>query len=105
MYCQRCKAAFDGNEKCPVCGSGKIRPALPEDLCFLTEADPFFGGMLKDILGQNGIPALGSSTIGAGMAMRAGAMFERIKYFVRYEHLEKAKGIAEELFHSSTVTE
>jgi len=105
VYCQKCKAAFDGNGNCPVCGSAKIRPALPDDICFLTYADPIFGGMLKDVLEQNGIPALSSSTIGAGMAMRAGSMFERVKYYVRYEHLSKAKQIVEELFNSPAVTD
>ncbi len=105
MYCQKCKVAFDGNGNCPVCGSAKVRPALPDDICFLTAADPIFGGMLKDVLEQNGIPAMSSSTIGAAMAMRAGSMFERIKYYVRYEHLPKAKEIVEELFNSPTVTE
>ena len=105
MYCQKCKVAFDGNGNCPVCGSPSIRPALPDDICFLTDADPILGGMLKDVLEQNGIPALSNSTIGAGMAMRAGAMFERIKYFVRYEHLLKAKELVEELFNSPSVTE
>ena len=104
MYCQHCRAAFDGNETCPVCGSRKIRPVLPEDICFLTEADPIPGMMLKGVLGQDGIPVLSSSTIGAGMAMRAGSMFERIRFFVRYEHLEQAKEIVEELFHSPAVT-
>jgi len=104
MYCQHCRAAFDGNETCPVCGSRKIRPVLPEDICFLTEADPIPGMMLKGVLGQDGIPVLSSSTIGAGMAMRAGTMFERIRFFVRYEHLEQAKEIVEELFHSPAVT-
>ncbi len=105
VYCQKCKVAFDGNGNCPVCGSKKIRPALPDDICFLTDADPIFGGMLYDVLVQNGIPALSSSTIGAGMAMRAGSMFERVKYYVRYEHLSKAKQIAEELFNTPAVTD
>ena len=105
VYCQRCRAAFDGNTRCPFCGGRKIRPALPDDICFLTEADPIPAVMLKDVLGQNGIPALSSSTIGAGMAMRAGSMFERIKFFVRYEHLEQAKEIAEDLFRSPDAAE
>ena len=105
MYCQKCQVAFDGNENCPVCGSTRIRPAHPDDICFLTDADPLLGGMLKDVLDQNGIPALGISSIGAGMAMRAGSMFKRVKYYVRYEHLPKAKEIVEELFHSPAVTE
>ncbi len=105
MYCQKCKAAFDGNGNCPVCGSTKVRPALADDICFLTDADPILGGMLNDVLGQNGIPALSSSTIGAGMAMRAGSMFDRVKLYVRYEHLPKAKEIVEELFNSKPVTD
>ena len=105
FYCQRCQAAFDGNADCPFCGSRKTRPALPEDICFLTEADPIPGGVLQDILRQNGIPALSSSTIGAGMAMRAGPMFERIRYYVRYEHLSEAKQIAEELFPAPSAAE
>ena len=105
MYCQGCKIVFEEGERCPFCGSKKVRNASPEDICFLTEADPIMGGMLKDVLEQNSIPVLSSSTIGAGMAMRAGVMFERIKYYVRYEHLQKAKEIAEELFNSPTVTE
>ena len=93
VYCQKCKVAFDGNGSCPVCGSTKVRPALPDDICFLTDADPILGGMLNDVLEQNGIPALGSSTIGAGMSMRAGSMFERVKFYVRYEHLSWASAV------------
>ena len=105
MYCQKCKTAFDGNGNCPVCGSPKVRPALPDDICYLTDADPVFGGMLNDVLGQNGIPALSSSSIGAGMATIAGSMFERVKYYVRYEHLLKAKEIVDELFNSPAEAE
>ena len=105
VYCQRCKAVFDGNGTCPVCGSKKTRPVLSDDICFLTDADPFFCAMLKDVLHQNGIPALSNSTLGAGMAMRAGSMFERVKLYVRYEHLAKAKEIVDEFFNSPTVTE
>ena len=105
VYCQKCKVAFDGNGNCPVCGNTKVRPVLLDDICFLTDADPILGRMIKDVLEQNGIPALSNSSIGAGMAMRAGSMFERIKYYVRYEHLLKAKEIVEELSNSPAVTE
>ena len=76
----------------------QVRPVRPEDICFLTEAEPIPAGMLQDVLKQHQIPALTSSTVGAGMAMKAGNVFERIKFFVRYEHLEKAKQFAAELF-------
>ena len=94
LYCPACQLSFTGEEKCPSCGSRRIREVRPEDICFLTEVEPIPAGMLQDVLKQNGIPALTSSTVGAGMAMKAGAVFERIKFFVRQEHLEKAKELA-----------
>lgn len=100
MYCTGCQFAFHDSDRCPICGAKKVRPARPEDICFLTEADPVTGGMLKDILEQEGIPVLSVSSVGAGMAMRAGTMFERVRLFVRYDTLTKAKETAEELLHA-----
>lgn len=97
MYCASCRMVFDEDTRCPVCGSKKVREAMPDDICFLTEAAPIPGGMLKDILDQNDISVLASSSIGAAMAMRAGTMFERIRYYVRFDDLEKAKEIAADL--------
>ncbi|MBQ9299239.1 MAG: DUF2007 domain-containing protein [Clostridia bacterium] len=101
MYCPNCQIITDENVRCPVCGRKKVRDPLPEDICFLTEADSIPAKMLKDILEQNNIPVLSNSNIGAGMAMRAGSMFERIKCYVRYDNLQKAKEIVEGLFHST----
>lgn len=98
MYCETCKLAFEGTRRCPQCGSRKLRDILPEDLCYLTETDPMFGGMLKDVLEQNEIPVLSSSSMGAGMALRVGPMFDRIRFYVPYEHLSAAREIVEELF-------
>ena len=93
MYCPNCQIIFSEAVRCPVCGRKKVRESLPEDICFLTEVTPVFGGMLKDVLEQNEIPVLSNSNIGAGMAMRAGSMFERIKLYVRYDNLQRAKEI------------
>ena len=94
MYCQKCKAAFDGDGNCPVCGSTKVRPALSDDVCFLTDADPISGGMLEDVLGQNGIPVLSISTVGAGMAMKAGTRITRpIILFVLFLLLLRVLGV------------
>lgn len=97
MYCANCRNLSDDPARCPVCGSRKLREPLPEDICFLAEAAPITGSMLADVLEQNGIRVLSSSTIGAGMAMRAGAYFERFRYYVRYDRLAEAREIAEEL--------
>ena len=105
MYCPGCKIVFEEGERCRVCGSKKVRNAFPEDICFLTEADPIMGGMLKDVLEHNSIPALNNSTIGAGMAIKAGSMFERTKFYVRFEHRATAKEIVDELFNSPIIEE
>ena len=99
MYCAACRRLFEG-EQCPTCGSRKVAAPKPEDICFLTEADPVWSIMLADVLKQHGIPSLSNSTIGAGMAMRAGSMFERVRLYVRFEHLEKGRDIVNELFDS-----
>ena len=61
--------------------------------------------MLQEVLEDHGITAMGKSTIGAGMAMRAGAMFERTRVFVRYDQLEEAGEIAKQLLHSDPVAD
>ncbi len=97
LYCSGCQLSFTGEEKCPSCGNRRIREVRPEDICFLTEAEPIPASTLQDVLKQHQIPVLTSSTVGAGMAMKAGNMFERIKFFVRYEHLEKASALVKEV--------
>ena len=98
MYCAKCQTIVEENMKCPVCGNKKLRQPEPGDICFLTETETIPAGMLKDVLDQNHIPVLSNSSIGAGMSMRAGSMFERIKFYVRYQNLADAKQIVEELF-------
>ena len=96
MYCTRCRTAYEDN-CCPICGSRKGRPVLPEDICFLAETESLQAGILEDLLKQEGLPVLKKSTVGAGMAMKAGAIFERFRFYVRYEHLKKAKDLLDDL--------
>lgn len=96
MYCTRCQTVYE-DDRCPICGSKKSRPVLPEDICFLAEEDSLQAGILEDFLKQEGIPVLKKSTVGAGMAMKAGAIFERFRFYVRYEHLNKAKELLEDI--------
>ena len=99
MYCPKCRLAFEG-ERCPKCKKTRTSPPRPDDPCFLTEVAPVWNGMLKDVLDQNGIPALCESTMGAGMAMQAGSMFERFRFFVRYEDLPDASALVDALFRA-----
>ena len=104
MYCENCKVVFEGGS-CPACGSKKVRGVLPEDICFLTETDPMFGGMLRDVLEQNRIPVFSSSALGAGMALRVGPMFDQIRFYVPWRNLPAAMELVEELFRAPAVPE
>lgn len=57
--------------------------------------------MLADVLKQEQIPFPKKSVIGAGMALRAGPLFESIRFYVFYQHLSQAREIVDALFSSS----
>lgn len=54
--------------------------------------------MLEDVLKQNAVPVFTQSNIGAGMAIKAGSLFERIKFYVPYSHISQAQDIVDSLF-------
>lgn len=98
LYCDNCRLAFGGSSRCPLCGNKDVRIPLPEDFCFLIEIKAMFADMLKSVLDDNNIPSLAPSTIGAGLRVRGGAMFDRIRFYVRYDNLQEAKEIADTMF-------
>lgn len=67
-------------------------------LCFLTEKDLLWGGMLADVLKQNKIPFLTKARLGAGMALKVGPAMERVLFYVPCSHLEQAKRLVDALF-------
>lgn len=98
MYCQKCKVVF-ADTVCPSCGSARhAREPRPEDPCFLIERGQPWSGMLSDVLRQHDIPALTSGRIGAGLAARVGTMLESTRFYVRFDDLERAGALVDELF-------
>ncbi len=100
VYCGRCSIPFEG-ERCPVCGRKSAESVEPDDICFLTEKETIWSGMLADVLKQENIPFTQKNVMGAGMALRAGPMFERVRFYVFYKHLAQAKEIVDALFSPS----
>ena len=96
-YCENCKQAFEG-ERCPSCGSEKLRPAKADDLCFLAEKEQLWGEMLSDVLRQSEIPFLRKGVLGAGFALTAGPGTERYRFYVSFCDLAQARGAVEQLF-------
>lgn len=69
-----------------------------DDLCFLTEKDLLWGGMLADVLKQNRIPFLTKNRLGAGMALKVGPAMERVRFYVPCSHIGQAKRLVDALF-------
>ena len=97
MYCEKCKRIFE-EEKCPVCWHSQVREPEPGDLCFLTEQDYVSSGILEDILKQEGVPFLKKEVLGAGLSFRVGPMLDRSRFYVPFEHMQKALPLLEDLF-------
>lgn len=79
---------------CPAQQSG--------ELCFLTEQSPVWAGMLADVLHQHGVPFIKESSLGAGLALKMGALSEKIRFFVPKTSLTTAAELVEELFAKQT---
>ena len=97
LYFPCCKV-LSKSTRCPVCGSKQGYSPAPTDLCFLSETEKIWSGMLEDVLKQNAVPVFTQSNIGAGMAIKAGSLFERIKFYVPYSHISQAQDIVDSLF-------
>ena len=97
LYCEVCCLPFEGR-RCPVCGRKAGRGVEPEDLCFLTEQEQIWAGMLADVLQKEGIPCLRKSVLGAGLALKGGVMMERERFYVYFRQLDAAREIVEGLF-------
>ena len=99
MLCESCSRLIDDTAKtCPYCGSKKVRDPRDEDLCFFAERDALWGPVLADVFKQNGIRFVQREALGAGFTMRAGAQLERHRFYVRYDQLNAAKAVYEDLF-------
>lgn len=96
MYCEKCKRIIEA-DRCPACGSRKVREPEPGDPCFLTEQDYLFSGILSDLLKQNGIHFLIKNVLGAGISVKVGPMLDRSRFYVPLEQLESARSVLDEL--------
>ncbi len=77
----------------------QARPANgPEEMCLLTEQSPIWAGMLADVLQQHHILFAKESSLGAGLALKAGSLSEVIRFFVPSSQLAPARELVEELF-------
>ena len=91
-----CCTPFEG-DRCPVCGSEKIRQIREDDECLVREADALEAGMLCEVLQQEGIPCYQQSQIGAAMAVLIGRQKEMFNVLVPYRCYAQARELADAL--------
>lgn len=96
-YCPNCHILIRAH-RCPLCDRKWLEPPLPEDYCLLGDKDAVWAGVLEDCFRQNGVPYLTQNTLGAGLTSKMGNLFERIKFYVRYDAFRKAQELEEALF-------
>ena len=84
--------------RCPRCGRRHGREVKQDDPCLLTEKDVLWGGLLEDVLQQNGIPFLSRKRLGSGLTAEIGCYLEKVSYFVPYAQIEAAQALVDELF-------
>lgn len=96
-YCPDCHILVR-DTRCPRCGRKWLDEPAWSDHCFLTEQEGVWAGVFEDCLRQNKIAYVTENVRGAGITARLGTVFERKRFFVRYDCYEQAKALLEELF-------
>ena len=96
-YCEKCMLLSEGL-RCVRCGSRRQRAPGEGDYCLLDERQRMWADMLLDVLAQSGIPCVGRSALGAGLAMSVGLNLDRVRVYVPFERLDEARELAGTLF-------
>ncbi len=99
-YCENCCCATE-LERCPLCGTKKLRQIKEEDFCLLTENSLSFGEDLIGILKENEIHC-SALPYGSGLESRFALPLSNYRIFVPFKFLEKAKTILLDIENSKT---
>ena len=70
---------------------------LAGDYCFLTEKEPLWSQALETLLRDNDIPCVTKNAMG-GLTAKLGSIQERVRFYVPYLKLKRAKILEEEFF-------
>ena len=101
LYCEKCKAVCP-DAVCPVCGKNKkLREVRDDDPCLLDEKDMIWSEVLEEVLEKEGIPVMKRGRLGAGLAFTIGPIFEKMRIYVPYSELERAKELARGIFEAA----
>lgn len=99
-YCENCNVAFE-SERCPACGTKKIRQAYDNDFCFLLEDSTLRCDVLTGVLETNDIP-YSAMPYGSGVESYVGKSLSNCRIYVPYDCLVKAQDILRDIDTKNT---
>lgn len=90
-FCESCNLACEG-ERCPKCGSKKLRAVTDEDFCPVARVDRIFGDNLKENLEHENIECV-LMPYGTGVRSKFALPLESYLLYVRYKNSERVRQI------------
>lgn len=100
LFCEKCNfATYD--DRCPSCGSKKLRAVCDEDFCFFVNTDEFSFSMLESALKENDIEVVGVPYYPCNVTYATAGRADGRKVYIRYQDIEAVKEIYETIFGSA----
>ncbi len=90
-FCEGCNIACD-DERCPKCGSKKLRPVNDDDFCLIAQVDRPFGDSLKEYLEEENME-YALMPYGRGVRARFALPLESYLVYVRYKNSDHVRQI------------
>ena len=102
QYCKDCQRLVE-ESVCPYCRNKKLRVPLDGDFCMVAELSYPEAEMLKELYADNGIVCTERAVHGAGITVKLGINFERVRIYVPYNRYEEAVQLKEAFFDGAAV--
>lgn len=100
LYCQKCKhLCEDSTVKCPNCKSKRLREPGESDTVWLTSQNFIFGGIIEELLADNGIPCMKLGEKGEGLSVTLGYVAEIFDFYVPFSAHERALSLLEQIMN------
>ena len=90
-FCKNCNN-LSPDKYCQICGNSQVEEVAPDDFCFLTDCDNFWGDTLKETLTLNEIEFV-AIPFGDGTRSKFALKLDRYKFFIAFKHYQKALDI------------
>lgn len=102
LYCEECRTLTDN--KCPFCGTKKLREPRPSDYCYFTSDNTFGLDALVEVFKDNGIVVTTETQFSPGDFKR-GEMQELLSLYVQYDQISTAVDLTNQFFSNEAAVD